>query len=292
PCREQEGSGRCVGQTLTIAEATGNLCERIRSAIGAAPEGYYEANGANVFERIYRDYFNGEQDKLALVSIDLLDKKEIYIKSLYFNSLKEISEELAKLLKQYENLERAASDVGELITIVRTQIRQYRKKLITDIEIPFYIYSGKILQTHQAGLGHGIFIKDPTGEDELKNVRLVSNWESDHDILNTMSSGQISAVVIALTLALHRVYSTKFSSILIDDPVQTMDDINMASLVEVLRNDFSEKQIILSTHEDKVARYFTYKYLKHSENVKIINLMQRKEYVPSNKYLYRSESAS
>ncbi|MBN0474010.1 chromosome segregation protein SMC, partial [Pseudomonas aeruginosa] len=96
-----------------------------------------------------------------------------------------------------------------------------------------------------------------------KNVRLVSNWESDHDILNTMSSGQISAVVIALTLALHRVYSTKFSSILIDDPVQTMDDINMASLVEVLRNDFSEKQIILSTHEDKVARYFTYKYLKH-----------------------------
>jgi len=65
-----------------------------------------------------------------------------------------------------------------------------------------------------------------------------------------------------------------------------MDDINMASLVEVLRNDFSEKQIILSTHEDKVARYFTYKYLKHNENVKIVNLMQRKEYVPGNKYLY------
>ena len=275
-----------------IAEATGNLCERIRSAIGTAPEGYYEANRGNVFERIYRDYFNGEQDKLGLVNVALLGKKEGYIKSLYFSSLKDISEELAKLTKQFQNLERATADVGELITIVRTEIRQYRKKLITDIEIPFYIYSGKILQTHQAGLGHGIFIKDPTGEDELKNVRLVSNWESDHDILNTMSSGQISAVVIALTLALHRVYSTKFSSILIDDPVQTMDDINMASLVEVLRNDFSEKQIILSTHEDKVARYFTYKYLKHSENVKIINLMQRKEYVPSNKYLYRSEITS
>ncbi|WP_041703422.1 AAA family ATPase [Pseudogulbenkiania sp. NH8B] len=278
------------GRDNYIAEATDNLCRLIRSAIGTAPEGYYESNGANVFERIYRDYFNGTQDKLALVNIDLLDKKESYIKSHYFSSLKEISQEIVKLTKQSQNLERAANDVGDLITIVRTQIRQYRKKLITDIEIPFYIYSGKILQTHQAGLGQGIFIKDPTGEDELKNVRLVSNWESDHDILNTMSSGQISAVVIALTLALHRVYSTKFSSILIDDPVQTMDDINMASLVEVLRNDFSEKQIILSTHEDKVARYFTYKYLKHSENVKIINLMQRKEYFPSNKYLYRSES--
>lgn len=269
-----------------IAVSTDNLCERIRSAIGAVPEGYHEANGANIFGRIYRDYFNNELEKLSQISRGLLEKKESYIKSLYFSSLKEVSEELGKLSKRSELLERAWTDVSNLVTAVKTQIRQYRKKLITDIEIPFYIYSGKILQTHQAGLGHGIFIKDPTGEDELKNVRLVSNWESDHDILNTMSSGQISAVVIALTLALHRVYSKDFSSILIDDPVQTMDDINMSSLVEVLRNDFSQKQIILSTHEDKVARYFTYKYLKHSESVKIVNLIQRKEYVPSNKYLY------
>ncbi|MDO7899955.1 chromosome segregation protein SMC [Pseudomonas citrulli] len=275
-----------TGREDYIIGAADKLCERIRSAIGLAPEGYYEANGSNTFERIYRDYFNSEQEKISLVTVALLEKKEKYIKTLYFSSLKDISEKLEKLTKQHNNLERATDDLGELITKVRTQIRQYRKKLITDIEIPFYIYSGKILQTHQAGLGHGIFIKDPTGEDELRNVRLVSNWESDHDILNTMSSGQISAVVIALTLALHRVYSTKFSSILIDDPVQTMDDINMASLVEVLRNDFSEKQIVLSTHEEKVARYFTYKYLKHGENVKIINLMQRKEYVPSNRFLY------
>lgn len=179
----------------------------------------------------------------------------------------------ASLGQKFNLLDKALIDVTRLITSVKSKIRQYRKKLITEIEIPFYIYSGKILQTHQAGLGHGVFIKDPTGDDELRNVRLVSNWESDHDILNTMSSGQISAVVIALTLALHRVYSTKFSTILIDDPVQTMDDINMSSLVEVLRNDFSNKQIILSTHEDKVARYFTYKFLKYSKNVKSVNLM-------------------
>ncbi|EMP2577407.1 AAA family ATPase [Serratia marcescens] len=270
-----------------LTKAADSLCERIRLAIGETPEGFYDANRANVFERIYRDYFNSEQDNLGLINTSQLDKKESYIKGLYFSSLRGISENIIKLTNEFNQLDRASKDIGELITIIRTQIRQYRKKLITNIEIPFYIYSGKILQTHQAGLGHGIFIKDPTGEDELKNVRLVSNWESDHDILNTMSSGQISAVVIALTLALHRVYSTKFSSILIDDPVQTMDDINMASLVEVLRNDFREKQIILSTHEEKVARYFTYKYLKHGEGVKIINLMQRKEYEPSNKYIYK-----
>lgn len=279
------------GGRNNITEATDNLCERIRSAIGAAPDGYYEANGSNVFNRIYMDYFNNQQDKLAQIGIILLDKKESYIKSLYFSSLREVSEEMVKLSRQSKLLERATTDVGNLISIFKTKIMQYRKKLITDIEIPFYIYSGKILQSHQAGLGSGIFIKDPTGDDELKNVRLVANWKSDHDVLNTMSSGQISAVVIALTLALHKVYATRFSSILIDDPVQTMDDINMSSLVEVLRNDFREKHIILSTHEDKVTRYFTYKYLKHNEQVKIINLMKRKEYVPRNKFLYRTRNS-
>ncbi|PSV48084.1 chromosome segregation protein SMC [Photobacterium sp. GB-36] len=276
------------GGRNTIIEATDHLCERIRSAIGTAPENYYEANGENIFERIYRDYFNSQNVKLDLVSISQLDQKEVYIKSLYFSSLKEISEKFSKLVREQKLLEKAMIDLGCLIKILQRKIKQYRKQLITDIEIPFYIYSGKILQSHQAGLGQGIFIKDPTGDDELKNVRLVSNWESDHDILNTMSSGQISAVVIALTLALHKVYASNFGSVLIDDPVQTMDDINMSSLVEVLRNDFKGKQVILSTHEAKVARYFTYKYLKHSENVKIVNLMQRKEHIPSNKFHYRT----
>ena len=271
-----------------IIEVTDHLCERIRSAIGTAPDNYYETNGENIFDRIYRDYFNSQNVKLDQVSIAQLEQKEIYIKSLYFSSLKEISESFSKHLREQKLLEQARIDLGELIKILQRKIKQYRKQLITDIEIPFYIYSGKILQSHQAGLGQGIFIKDPTGDDELKNVRLVSNWESDHDILNTMSSGQISAVVIALTLALHKVYASNFGSVLIDDPVQTMDDINMSSLVEVLRNDFTGKQIIISTHEAKVARYFTYKYLKYSENVKIVNLMQRKEHVPSNKFHYRT----
>lgn len=274
------------GGVSHLTEATNQLCVRISTAIGVSPDGYSQANGTNIFKNIFKEYFLSSQDQLAQVNTHLLDQKEHYLQNLYLNSLTEVHKQLSTFKTQHHLLNKAYTDVSGLITSVKSKIRQYRKKLITEIEIPFYIYSGKILQTHQAGLGHGVFIKDPTGEDELKNVRLVSNWESDHDILNTMSSGQISAVVIALTLALHRVYSTKLSTILIDDPVQTMDDINMSSLVELLRNDFSKKQIILSTHEDKVARYFTYKFLKYSKNVKSVNLMERTEYVLSNNYVY------
>lgn len=280
-----------AGRDRYIAQSTDALCERIRELIGPAPENYYEFHSSPTLDRIFKDYFNKNSEQLKSYPIDLLEQKEAYIKAQHANDIRTHALELATLKKNDSKLERAYADIGELITTVRTQIRKYRKDLITDIEIPFYIYSGKILQSHQAGIGHGVFIKDPTGEEELKNVRLVSDWKSDHDILNTMSSGQISAVVIALTLALHRVYSEKFGTILIDDPVQTMDDINMSSLVELLRNDFKNKQIILSTHEDKVARYFTYKYIKYSESVKIVNLMHRKEYTPSNRFIYRADSS-
>ena len=49
---------------------------------------------------------------------------------------------------------------------------------------------------------------------------------------------------------------------MIDDPVQTMDDVNIASLVEVLRNQFSNYQIIMSTHEIDKINYIRYKFEK------------------------------
>ena len=51
-------------------------------------------------------------------------------------------------------------------------------------------------------------------------------------------------------LAMNKLYvgdDDQLGFLLIDDPVQTMDDINMASLVELLRNEFDDKQMILST---------------------------------------------
>ncbi|KIH85767.1 AAA family ATPase [Pseudomonas batumici] len=281
-----------TGSQAFISEKADLLSERIRSRIGPSPDGYTESFGNDIYERIYLDYFEREGEKLRGFDLAVLERKERFIKSQYFSSLTQVVAQLLKFEKQGALLDIALLDTGRLIDVVNTQLGQYRKKLITDIEIPFYIYSGKILQSHQAGQGQGVFIKDPLGNDVLKNVRLVSDWTTDHDIMNTMSSGQISAVVIALTLALNRVYAKKFSTILIDDPVQTMDDINMSSLVELLRNDFSDRQIIMSTHEDKVARYFTYKYIKHSGKVKIINLMQRKEYEPANNYVYRAAASS
>lgn len=69
-------------------------------------------------------------------------------------------------------------------------------------------------------------------------------------------------------LAMNKVYvgeDDQLGFLLIDDTVQTMDDINMASLVELLRNEFDDKQIILSTHESEKENYILYKFLKYNK---------------------------
>ncbi|KJR44302.1 hypothetical protein UF75_5319 [Desulfosporosinus sp. I2] len=60
-----------------------------------------------------------------------------------------------------------------------------------------------------------------------------------------------------------------------DDPVQTMDDINIASLIEVLRNDSAEKQIILSTHETDKENYILYKFLKYNLKGQSFNVKEK-----------------
>lgn len=273
-----------------IEDVVGLLAARIRKNSPVQSEAFNEANTDGGFGRIYRNFFLNDASLVESFNGDNIGRKSAYLKSQYSRSIDSTLKNLRESEERLEKLLRKKEQLAEIISIVRSQINQYRKRLITDIEIPFFIYSGKILQTHQVGIGHGIFIKDPTGGDELRNVRFVANLGSDHDVLNTMSSGQISAVVISLALALNKVYSGKFKPILIDDPVQTMDDINMSSLVELLRNDFADRQIILSTHEEKVSRYFIYKFLKYNKSVRIVDLMLRKEHVPANKYVYEHSS--
>jgi exonuclease SbcC len=269
----------CVGYANMLAQ-------RIRERAPVLSESYQEANYNKVFDRVFRDYFSSSNGNVVNFDLGGVVSKQAYITSSYYTSLRDVISAIADHELKASQLKLIASKILLVIEKVRSQIRTYQKTLICEIEIPFYLYSGKILQSHQSGLGQGVFLKDPTGGEELKNVRLVSNWNSDHDVLNTMSSGQISAVVISLTLALNKIYSRNFSPILIDDPVQTMDDINMSSLVELMRNEFGDKQIILSTHEDKVSKYLVYKYLKYSKAVRKINLMAREESMAVDSYKY------
>ncbi|MBP3326755.1 MAG: AAA family ATPase [Coprococcus sp.] len=192
-----------------------------------------------------------------------LDNKIMFIS--YQNSLvkneeiNHIKSDVKILIIKLKKLEKIRKNFDDLKILYNKAINEYKNLVLKKLRVPLLIYTGKILQDYQNGLG--VFIN----KDEM---RFVSNGDAKHDILNTFSSGQLSGFVLSFLFAMNKRYISEENDdigfILIDDPVQTMDDINIASFIEVLRNDFPTKQIILSTHETDKENYILYKFLKYN----------------------------
>ena len=97
---------------------------------------------------------------------------------------------------------------------------------------------------------------------ESKNGRprkLALRKDSEHDATLSMSSGQLSALSLSFFLSLNRVYSEN-AFVLIDDPAQSLDEINIASLTDLLRCELRDRQLIISSHEDDIAGYMRYRF--------------------------------
>ncbi|HCF38553.1 MAG TPA: hypothetical protein DER56_05715 [Thermosipho africanus] len=175
------------------------------------------------------------------------------------NDIDLIKNEVKMLIIKLKKLEIIRKRFDELKSIYNNAIDEYKNLVLKKLRVPLLIYTGKILQDYQNGLG--VFVN----RDEM---RFVSNGDAKHDILNTFSSGQLSGFVLSFLFAMNKRYIAEETDdigfILIDDPVQTMDDINIASFIEVLRNDFPNRQIILSTHEADKENYILYKFLKYN----------------------------
>lgn len=224
-------------------------------------------------EFVFKNIFNSSETDLKNIELANITKKAEYLNSLFYRNesskSKRLQTALKKSQKQEEKLIEAEKRIEDIIQVYETNITSHWKKIIRDIEIPFFIYSGKIIQNYQ--LGCGLFICEKDSFE--KSIMFVSGKDNDHDAINYLSSGQLSSLVIAFTLALNKVYEKKSLGILlIDDPVQTMDEINIASFVELLRNDFCQKQIILSTHEEEISKYMRYKFSKYNLSTKRINV--------------------
>jgi exonuclease SbcC len=207
--------------------------------------------------------------------LTLLSRLTVQKNSLSYKD-KEIK--LAKLQKKVQKLTFKRNEIKATSKVYRDEIKAYEKGVAKLIAIPLFVYSSKILQSRPEG--SGIFLITP-GTSSAKGFMQFSATPNDsHDAWNTMSSGQLAGVVISFMLAMNKVYPSKLSTLMIDDPVQTMDEVNMASFVQMMRYEFPEMQILLSTHESKVANYFHYKYSQAGLQSQPINMKNRRlEYV-------------
>ncbi|SHM60085.1 AAA family ATPase [Flavobacterium xanthum] len=253
-------------QILDIA----NKLELLKTEISAIKDTINTELVESYFSEYFREYFNNEFDQVDSVTIEQIEAKKKHLShklSLSQNqTLQTKSVQLLGITKKRESSKEISKKLDNLKKTYNLSLKSYQKKIIKDIETVFHIYSGRIMQSFQGGIGLFIF-------SEKEGIRFQTGSHKTYDAVFTMSSGQLSALIISFTLALHKKYSQN-KLILIDDPVQTMDELNLYGFIDLLRNEFYDNQIIMSTHEDMMSAFMRYKFKNYNLSEKRINLKE------------------
>lgn len=225
-------------------------------------------------EYMFSRYFDCDADNFYRLDLESLNQKKKYIEQKYY----QMKYKYLKMLNgRKEKLDNIHKRLKNTVNEYRTSLTAYKKDILKSIQIPFYIFTGKILQNYQQGLG--IFISFGSESSTGRRFRFVCGTKKDdssHDAIHMLSSGQLSVVALSFLLSLNKIYNAEITSkfLAIDDPVQSMDDLNIHTFIELIRHEFSEYQILLSTHDDDTARYMNYKFQNFGLNSSRVNVQE------------------
>ncbi|GAC19454.1 AAA family ATPase [Paraglaciecola arctica] len=216
-------------------------------------------------------------NELKSINIADVQNKSLYINSQYnlkINSELNSQKLIVKAHKKAQaNLDKFGSKLTKLIETTNTVKNTYSSETIGQVESLFHIYSGRLIQNYQRGLG--LFIDtEESSTNKTKNLHFFTADGSSYDAVLSMSSGQVAALTLAFFLSLNRKYA-QTAFILIDDPTQSMDEINIASLSDLLRIELRDRQVIISTHEQEVSDYLRYRYLRGGLQASSIHLQNK-----------------
>lgn len=256
-----------------ISKGYGGLIRNIERHLRPVAREVDEQLMAKRFELIYNKYYDNTEDKFREITDSVLQLKKKYIRRIVCDANRGIildkQNELKKLERRHDKLKEMYDELCDYRKAMDEGITDYKKKVIHDIEPLLHVYTAKILQ--QKFCGKSIFILT---DDKMESFQLIHSAKDNHDILYNMSSGQLAAVSLSFLLCMNQVYAQQQSLpvLLIDDPIQTIDDVNMVGLVDILRFEFKDTQIFISTHEQKFEWYLKYKYEKAGKKMKAYNM--------------------
>lgn len=241
----------------------------LKEFLEKAKEKYkYDYDKSHDEEDMYKIYFDSQKEKFTELEDKSIQTKKDYIENellLKQNSLVTIYEQ------RRDYLDKIINNIDKLNKAYDRTIKEYKKDMVNKIKIPFYLYTAKILQNYQQGMG--VFLSTKENSD---SIRFLTDSSSDHDAMHHLSSGQLAVVSLAFCLAINKTYniSQNLKFLVIDDPIQEMDALNIHAFVELIRHEFiQDYQLIFSTHNDSNALYIKYKFEKINKNsVKMINV--------------------
>ncbi|HCM84843.1 MULTISPECIES: hypothetical protein [Enterococcus] len=214
------------------------------------------------------------ENKKPQITVEMIEKKEIYIQSKYLDKYVKKQLDIKNLLEKNEKYSlihkeksiKYVSVLEALLNCNTSALKKYQNAFVKKIRIPLYIFSGRIIQNYQLGLGVDVEVNDTQVYFKVA--------DKDTDIFNILSMGQLNGVVLSLLLAIRKVYSkeNQLELILIDDPLQSIDELSAHSFADILAEEFSDTQLVLSTHEDDKSRLIQYKYKQLGKRTKNYNM--------------------
>lgn len=222
-------------------------------------------------ENIFPTYFQSKVEVLEDIRIGDLEEKKLYIDKQYKLVQNQQFQDLSRRIKI---LEKTAERLKEIHTIYKEEVKKFKISIVKQLRIPFFIYSAKMLQNYQQGMGIFLTYKKTTSSDNetVAIIRFKSDTKNDHDVMNQLSTGQLAVVSLAFTLSLNTMFklSDNLNFLMIDDPIQDMDAMNVLSFIEILRHGIIDRyQIILSTYSDHNALFMGYKFANSYPKVDI-----------------------
>ena len=248
---------------INMAMIDSRLLE-LKNAIYSAVDNNYAINENLIAdsENIFPTYFQSKVEVLEDIRIGDLEEKKLYIDKQYKLVQNQQFQDLSRRIKI---LEKTAERLKEIHTIYKEEVKKFKIGIVKQLRIPFFIYSAKMLQNYQQGMGIFLTYKKTTSSDNetVAIIRFKSDTKNDHDVMNQLSTGQLAVVSLAFTLSLNTMFklSDNLNFLMIDDPIQDMDAMNVLSFIEILRHGIIEKyQIILSTYNDQNALFMGYKF--------------------------------
>lgn len=224
-----------------------------------------------LLRRVYSSY--GRYLLPEMANGAAIEKKRQYLTNLWNETtskyLAEKNSLVTALRAQYAKLNGRASLIKQTMDKIKIQRSSYLSRMVSQIETLFYIYTGRIMQDNY--YGRGCYLKYNSANS---NVLFTSGSpENEVDALFKMSSGQLVSISVAFMLTVNKLYANHHI-IAIDDPVQTIDDLNLWGLMETLRHDFIDSTILLSTHERDFGLLLTDKFNKMGLPTEYVDMSQ------------------
>ena len=223
------------------------------------------------YSYIYDLYY---KKKTPIHKVENINEKIAYIAEQYTNTYRNaLSKENMTYKKAADKynafkiyFDKLKVSIDDLVKSHESAFKQYQSEIVNSIKIPLFIYSGKIIQNYPMGLSIRLIVRD--------NQLVFIAGDKECDLFNLLSTGQLNGVILSVLLSIKAVFgnSQGLNMLLIDDPLQSIDDISACSFADLLVEQFSESQIILSTHENDKANLFEQKCLQADLKVTKINM--------------------